>query len=436
MSTVAINKMDKEWRERLQQWATTLSVASKSSDQDKASALCDIGFAYHQGTVPASNTPNTTLPADLSKAKSMYELSAGLNYAPAASLLADLYFYTNSVDVYEQEQATRWCHSVLQLTDSALPEDAYIRSRSHQKLGILYFRHDQRHNQQSQSHFQDSLDTCQRHLGGNWPFLLSHDPPDLFPLLQKESEELDDIPALQQNLSGFQASPDWNIGNPESVATLRSYTHKLRDVETKDMAFALSFQNQNLDLFPSSSTGGAWGITYLSSFFQVLGNPLIQQNMSSKNKFKMVVLGSALGNACVWPAAVLGFTAVGFDVMETCVRTSNKLVESASGKGGDRLREKVRFRNIDVLQEMEKVQAEIESSDDEMSVVWSNDFSWGKQEQIQVENGAFKAMSSGDVIVLYRPPHTLGINKWSRGGKINNVAVSWNVRSTMYVLVK
>jgi len=439
ITTATNEENNKEWRERLQQWATTLSVASDSSSsspskQDQASALCDIGFAYHQGTVPASDTPNTTLPADISKAKVMYEQSAALNYAPAASLLADFYFYTHSAD--QEEQATRWCHTTLQLTDPTLPEDAYIRSRSNQKLGILSYRKDQHHTQQSQSHFEDSLDSCQRHLGGNWPFLLSHDPPDLFPLLQKESQDLDNIPQLQKNLSGFQTSPNWEIGSPESVVTLRNYTLKLRDIETKDKAFALSFQRESLDLFPSSSEGNAWGITYLSSFFQVLGNPLIQQNMSKKKKFKMVVLGSALGNACVWPAAAFGCSAVGFDVMETCVHTSNKLIESVAGAGGDRLRENVRFRNIDVLKEIEEIQAAIDCCGDEMSVVWSNDFSWGEHAQIQVENKAFEAMRSGDVIVLYRPPRTLGVNEWSHGGKISNIAVSWNVRSTMYVLVK
>jgi len=475
---------DEEWRKRLQQWSTMKSIAAGSSlvtPLDQASALCDVGFAYHQGTVP-TETPQTTLPADSSKAKALYAQSAALDYAPAASLLADYYFYNKNTDTqntdtddrntaavdkqqqqqqqqHRDEQATRWCYTTLDLTDAALPGDAYLRSRASQKLGILNFRENNEiYTPHAQSHFEDALESCQQHLGGNWPFLLSHDPPGLFLLLQKESEELDNVPLLQTNLSGFQTSSalEWKNGTSvESMVALRSYTLQMRDIETKDTEFALSLQKDSLELFSSTVEGSTWGVTYLSSFFQVMGNPLIQQSMNSNNNptnnkkkkknYQMVVLGSALGSACVWPATAFGFQAVGFDIMDTCIDTSNRLIESVAGKGGELLRERVEFRKIDVLQEIEEVQTAINNNtncgnddddDETMNIIWSNDYMWGEEAQLEVENKAFEAMRTGDVIVLYRHPHTLQINKWSRGGKIENVAVSWDVHSTMYVLIK
>ena len=42
---------------------------------------------------------------------------------------------------------------------------------------------------------------------------------------------------------------------------------------------------------------------------------------------KVVVLGSALGSACVWPTLAFGFKSVGFEMLPSCVEASRTLYE-------------------------------------------------------------------------------------------------------------
>lgn len=199
-----------------------------------------------------------------------------------------------------------------------------------------------------------------------------------------------------------------------------------------------------------------------------MGNPLLQQSMnkhnnnkssSSSSSFQMIVLGSALGNACVWPILAFGFTSCyGFDIMDTCIEKSKELIVAVPGPGGALVQERVQFHKLDVVNNIDLVQQFIsagkgDGSDDaenhnnKMTIVWSNDYTWGTQSQTHIETKMFDVLKSGDALILYRPPHTFGDGldidnnsnakcKWSRGGKINHIPLSWNTNSTMYILIK
>lgn len=255
-----------------------------------------------------------------------------------------------------------------------------------------------------------------------------------------------------------------------NLVALRNYTIQLRQMERNDRSFALSLQHNCLELFPTNNHdgGGSWGVTYLSSFFKVMGNPLLQQSMnkhnnnkssSSSSSFQMIVLGSALGNACVWPILAFGFTSCyGFDIMDTCIEKSKELIVAVPGPGGALIQERAQFHKLDVVNNIDLVQQFIsagkgDGSDDaenhnnKMTIVWSNDYAWGTQSQAHIETKMFDALKSGDALILYRPPHTFGDGldiddnsntkcKWSRGGKINHIPLSWNTNSTMYILIK
>jgi len=168
-----------------------------------------------------------------------------------------------------------------------------------------------------------------------------------------------------------------------------------------------------------------------------------------------LALALALAAACVWPAAMLGFKAVGYDMLDVCVKKSNQLVEKLGGEGGERVRSMVRFERGNCL---ELAGGEIETDCD---VVWSNCYSWdeeaqeaGEQREMAtdimatsttiltfgslgaVENLAFQKMSQGAVLILYREPKTLSSNKWSGGARIHSVATSWNPGLAMFVLQK
>ena len=378
----------------------------------------------------------------------MYEKSEEKGYAPASSLLGDYYFFGR-----ESEYERARCHfnNVLKNTDDSEPEDAYIRSTSLKKLGILDFRSTGRVNSEP---FESSLEVIRRHLKSNFGFLLDHDPPGLWEMIEEENKQVDDVLGLERNLDGFAKVEGWfegdtkyelgdntppnnNDGTPSSVKNnilaLRKYTLAVRDTEGLDSTFALDLRRSSLETFgaSSSSLGGSWGLTYLSSFFRVFGNPHVQRSLRrDEASGKITVLGSALGNACVWPTAAFGFNSVGFDLLGCCTEKSDEIVDGLLGEGGRRIRERVEFVNEDCLSE--RGRAEMEKAD----VIWSNDFSWPKGVQESVEEVAFASMPSGAALVLYRPPRLLDKLKWTTGAKINGIPTSWDPALSFYVLVK
>jgi hypothetical protein len=241
----------------------------KAADSGDPRAQCDCGWAHHTGAVPGAQGVR-----DLRAAIELYELSAWQGYSPAASLLADLYFYgsepatAGEVDLcsvpVNWTKARKWLRQVVQLTDASQPADAYVRAKALQRLGIIECKTESYGNSEhtrSQELFKESLALCTEHLGGNWAFLLSHDPPGLWEHLEEESQ-------LLERLGQYQP-------------LLRRYTHAVRDTESSDSSWNLALQTEALDLTDhlDFSELGAWGVTFLPGFLRIFQHDAVRQAM-------------------------------------------------------------------------------------------------------------------------------------------------------------
>lgn len=382
----------------------------------------------------------------MKEALQFYKQSAALGYAPASSLLGDLYFYGKD-EPRDLSEAKLHLKKVLDDTSEDEGEDAYVRMRALRKLGsIATWEGDDSTTTTSSARdcFTTALATCRTHLGGNFAFLLSHDPPaDFYSHLEAEMKITDDHQTLGGKLAGFVTAKGWEP-KLEDFVSLRAYTRRVRDIEKSDDDFALEFIQEGLRRFTppvdasSSDGGGEWGITFLPSLFRVYGHPLVQEILREKAEGSeappsLLVLGSALGNCAVWPALAFGLRATGFDILESCVhKTNNDIIASLKGNGAERLRGLVKFEVADVISDSDRVEPEMKAA----SVVWSNDHEWGEVAQRKVEEMAYANMSEGSCLVLYRPPLTLQDLQWKAGVKIPNIVTSWNPQLTMYLLKK
>ena len=441
----------------------------KLAEQNDPAALCDVGWGYHQGTNPL-NTKSIDTAIDY------YMKSATLGYSPAASLLADIHYY-DTEDRKDWEVARKYLDECVALTSDDEPGDAYLRAKSLQKLGMIECRggggDDGMDEQQEQHHageknrdkgmelFRDSLELCEKHLGGGWAFLLSHDPPGLFDQLENEQKLLGNDEVLGRVMcdlvnvdqetaktTGEGGESDTQAASSSNVAQsqLLYYTRNLRAMETsKD--FVLKMQEDMLDTFPNGSEGGAWGITYFASSLRVFMEPVVQNAVSrgwNGGVPKVVVLGSALGNAVAWPSMAFGFRGVGLDVLSSCTEAATELYEeaveaiakknemltkygqdSSGSSAGD-----VRFDTIDVVENDAVVRKECMDA----NVVWLNDYSWSVKEQREVERTTMESLPSGSVLVLYRPPHHAPANPNAVTKVL--VATSWNPTLEMCIVLK
>ena len=409
-----------------------------------ASALCDVGWAKHKGLVPSSSSTGEVGGKAVTEAVACYKQSASLGYAPASSLLGDLYFYGQD-EPKDLVNAKRHLEKVLEDTTEGEGDDAYVRVRALRKLGsiAMWGEDSDLDSISARDSFSRALTSCQTHLGGNFAFLLSHDPPAFYSHLEEELKITDDPQDLGGKLSGFATAKGWEP-KLDHFVTLRAFTRRLRDTEKSDVDFALDYFQEAEGLRRSGTSGECeWGITFLPSMFRVYGHPLLQKllkekaekNDASDNSNKqpsVLVLGSALGNCAVWPALAFGFKATGFDILESCVQKTNAIIGSLKGKGAETLRDLTRFEAVNVISQSDLVGREMK----EASVVWSNDHEWGQAAQRKIEEMAFENMTEGSCLVLYRPPLTLHKLGWKNGVQIPNIAVSWNPKLTMYLLLK
>lgn len=377
--------------------------------------LCDVGWALHHGLSTAKDVP---------RAVENYRQSAEMGYSPAASLLADVYFFGSLPDGRDYEKARFWYQKVLDMTDPADQADAYVRCKALQKLGTVVHRLQGPH--ASRTHFTESIRVCSEHLGGNWAFHLPHDPPGLWQHLQAETAALSAL-ATAKNLNGFVTFPRSKSFSPTSpsVLQLQAFTKALRTAEATDSSWALEQQEESLARFPSGNGAGDYGVTFLPSFFRVIGHPAVQSALRSVSPSvppKFVVLGSALGAACVWPSLAFGFRSTGFDILDCHVSLARGLLQQliAVDVGGDQapegpssmatvpapdldsLQQLVKFERLDVVEDLKaglldgtegksRVLAEVR----EATVVWSNDYSWSEHDKL----GTHYLLPSG--ILLY-----------------------------------
>ncbi|GMH77791.1 hypothetical protein TL16_g07535 [Triparma laevis f. inornata] len=272
-------KAQKRWNDELTAWDQTIE---KSMEGDPI-AQTDVGWAWHTGRVPQKDSPpNSYEPSDLDRAIKCYEISANNSYSPAASLLADINYYGKELP-QDLPLASKWLNKVLETTEESEPADAYIRGKALQKLGLLNHP-----SSSSLDYLKSSLDLMSKHLNGNWPFLLAHDPPGLWEFLSREQKLLDDTPKLAKNLNGFKSlTPD----NLSSAVALRSYTNALRSYETHSKPFSLNLLTESLSTY-STIDEGNYGVTYLESLFRIYGHPIIQSHLQNIQKPKVIVLGS------------------------------------------------------------------------------------------------------------------------------------------------
>jgi hypothetical protein len=438
-----------EWRERVQQWTTTLEAAQDKTAPSPA-ALCDVGYAMHAGAVPSLKGPPWGIcdEPNISNAVGYYKASAAHKYSPAAWLLSDVYYYgeLNKVPTPTAEdikQAATWAEKVVEYTDVKEAGDAYVRVKASQRLGIIAATSSSSLLEIAKLHFDHALDLCETHLSTNHPFLLPHDPPGLFPLLMKEAELLEDVPNMAKNLNGFAkcVSPEEAAGEGsnklQDALGIRNYITSVRTIEGKDKTFASNLLFEGLAKFPGSLDTGNWGITYTEGMFRIYGHPLVQAALknavaTSSSPPKVLVLGSALGTACVLPALAFGFKAVGYDALTTCIDKSKELASKVKGEAGEKLNKLVSFESGNIF-DGETTAKEVSSQISESTVIWSNDFSWSKAQQSEVEIAAFNNLPVGGVLVLYRSPNEK--LRWRDGLKIK-LPTSWDPELPAYVLIK
>jgi len=428
-------KFSPEWRDRLQQWNATLDSANPSdpATPPDPSSLTDIGWAYHNGIIPSPTEENKTLPPDLNKAIFLYEKAASLSYPPASSLLADIHFYgvpphaAGCGAPIDFHRAAPHLKDVLHFTSADEQADAYVRVRALQKLGIITLPTD---TAAATAAFTTALDHCKLHLGGNYAFLLPHDPVQFFENLESEREQCDDMPLLQQNLSPFVTAYEAPVPL-EAMVAVRSYTNKLREVENADSEFSIALTKEAHTKFPGATTPFSWGVTYLSSCMKVFGHPVVQNVLKSPAATTphVVSLGAALGNTAIWPAAAFGFTSTGFDLLDTATTKATELLTSLAGDVGTDLQTRVKLQTADVLTSPE-VAAALPAAD----VVWLNDFSWSPPAQLAAERVCFDNMRPGAALVLYRLPVDKSI-KWDIGGVLQT-PVSWHPANNMVIVKK
>ena len=111
-------------------------------------------------------------------------MSARSGYSPAAGLLGDIYYYGEGEIEKNDGKAKEWLKKVLEMTKEEEPEDAYLRGKGTQKLGVLAHRNGEV--DEARSKFNQSTALMRKHLNGNWAFILPHDPPGLWEFLSKE----------------------------------------------------------------------------------------------------------------------------------------------------------------------------------------------------------------------------------------------------------
>ena len=380
--------------------------------------------------------------------------------------MADLYYFDNGDGNTKKDltEAKVWLEKVLEYTSEKEADDAYLRVKSHQRLGIIsYLDGDE---SLAKEQFKKSIESANEHLGGNWSFLLNHDPPNLWENLELEDKILDDIPKLIGNLTGFATTFERmkemkpvdisKAGSgidtpliPKHILQLRNYTKQLRTYESRNKEWLLKLQLESLAKFPGNTIGAAdYGVTFMDSYFRIFGHVTIQKLLKRKlmenraaDLGKIVVLGSALGSQCVWSSLVFGFPTIGFDMMESHITAAKELVETSIKieEGGDAVvcssnRDLIEFVEKDVISDIKLglenslVLKEISKS----PLTWVNDYSWSSENQKLVEDEMFKVMESGSALVLYREARN---SSWEVGGSAV-IKTSWEPMLGMRIYVK
>lgn len=416
-------------------------------------ALCEMGWAYHQGLNPESIK-------DLSIAIEYYLKSASQGHAPASSLLADVYYFDHD-GVKDWTKATKYLKDVILQTSPGLVGDAYVRTKALQKLGIMVHRGgvcehtNASHQTSGAAYFNDALSLCNTHFKNSWAFLLAHDPPGLWENLEREDKLLGDAEVLGRLMSGLVCTSQGGADG-SALSQLQYYTRSLRRMENNP-AWVARWQTSVLDVFPDSNDSGSWGVTYFQSFLRIMMEPIVQHTVSVGRGGvpKVVVLGSALGNIVAWAALAFGFRGVGLDALAPCTEGATELYTTAvdaierknevlqqykaSAMVEDRVVPaadasktvgKVVFERVNVVSDTEHVSREC----DDANVVWINDFSWSVAAQRAVEATALASMPSGSLMVLYRPPHFPPQD--SQLIKVVSVATSWNPALDMHLVYK
>jgi hypothetical protein len=436
-------------------WKKNLQLASAGN----VGALCEVGWAHHQGLTPDSHK-------SLDKAIDYYNRSMEQGYAPAASLLGDIHYYDHD-ERKDWTLATKYLHKVIACTSPEEQNDAYVRSKALQKLGLIASRgvsqgKDPQHLQtpdreRGLEHFKEALSLCKTHFNCSWAFLLAHDPPGLWEQLENEESLLGNAEVLGRVMSNLVSTGQGGSGDGSALSQLQYYTRALRKMEN-DTDWVAQWQLEVLELFPVTSEGGDWGVTYFTSFLRIFMEPIVQQVVSTGRGGvpKVVSLGSGLGNIVSWPALAFGFRGVGLDVLPVCTKGATELyttaVEAIRLKNdilhqfkdskilvGQQLPDagnsdvtigKVIFDTVDVVVDTARVEKECADA----NVVWISDQSWPVEAQRAIEATAFASMPSRTIMVLYRPPHYPPEN--NKLVKAIPVATSWSPNLDMYIVYK
>lgn len=85
---------------------------------------------------------------------------------------------------------------------------------------------------------------------------------------------------------------------------------------------------------------------------------------------------------------------------------------------------------MDVLKKPSRVQKECQDA----NIIWLSDHTWSQEAQQAIEATTLAGMSSGALMVLYRPPHFPPKN--TQLMKAVPVATSWSPSVDMYIICK
>jgi tetratricopeptide (TPR) repeat protein len=420
-------------------------------------AQCEVGWSFHRGLGPDSIK-------DMEKAIGFYEKSASQGYAPASSLLGDIYYY-NHDQKKDWSLAKKYLNDVVESTSPSEANDAYVRTKALQKLGLISYlgvtdgklseNRAQPNKEEGLEHFNKAITICNKHFNCTWAFLLAHDPPGFWEQLENEEKLLGDSEVLGKLMSGLVCVSQGRGGDGSALSQIQYYTRALRKMENNP-AWVVKWQSEVLDTFGADSDRGGWGVTYFTSFLRIFMEPIVQRTVSTGRGGvpKVVVLGSGLGNIVTWSAFSFGFRGVGLDVLPCCTEGATELYTSAvdaierkneilhqykdsamlDGKvpaaGVSDTIGKAYFDSVDVAADTKRVEMECVDA----NVVWINDYSWSEDDQRSCEAAALAGMPAGTVMVLYRPPHFPPSN--SQLMKTVPVATSWNPSLEMHIVFK
>lgn len=209
------------------------------------------------------------------------------------------------------------------------------------------------------------------------------------------------------------------------VSQLPGILQQLRDVE-RNTTWQVARLMECGNVFgaqESTKFTCAYGISWFDTAWQpVMAHPLVEKALSAARadpNARVVVLGSALGEHCLYTSLLLGLKCVGYDLLcDTNVAVANGLVPRGA---------EAEFHCADAVEGADFTGAYL---------VWALDVVWGPKLHRRIEQRLAAELPAGAVAVLYRPPAWRGVGALTEHADALRIGVSWNTNLSATFLEK